>query len=670
MNPIIGMLGQIHPSITTLQGGPLFLFLLVMALTLGFFLFYLVKGCQIGVPLWRAVAAIRTLRRPNNPPDPAEVAMSLSGQSLTQLWNDYAATLHVLHSTVRKTSSSALILSEFRSTAPAATVFTREALVDGRLFDDFTRHLPSLLIGLGIVGALASLLGGMAAWSPLDPGTGLSPWMAGVEHALIAATSGIACAMLVLFFGKLMLACFHRLAGQLNHAIDGLYASGVREDYLARLVDASQANTVQVAQLREALVVDLPATLGKLAQQQVSSHDGAMQALGQRMADAIASTLALPMARIGDAMEQASKGNAEQLAALLCSLSDAFMGRLEHAFGGQMGAMQEQMQASTTTMSALQTSLQGLLGSIASASAQATDQMSGKLQAAMQQADDSQSLLIGQMREFVLEFRALATDAHQQSWLAMDDTVIKVLAEVAAAMDSMAAARSAAASDEQERNDRLALRAGELLGGLSSQVDTLLGAAADQGRETRSSIDALGQVAMQAIDGMSHGALAMDGAARRFETAGNAVTTIFDRSADVSTQLSAVSLTLQDAATAVQQGFDQYDAIRITVDAQVAALMGLIESAKQEAGISQELVADLKASADAMRVAEDASRKHLEGVNDALFKAFSDFGNAMVSQVKSTIAETDRHLAQGTGHLGGVIVELSNAVSRIKQADA
>jgi hypothetical protein len=69
-------------------------------------------------------------------------------------------------------------------------------------------------------------------------------------------------------------------------------------------------------------------------------------------------------------------------------------------------------------------------------------------------------------------------------------------------------------------------------------------------------------------------------------------------------------------------------------------------------------------------VAEDASRKHLEGVNDALFKAFSDFGNAMVSQVKSTIAETDRHLAQGTGHLNGVIVELSHAVSRIRQGDA
>ena len=648
MNPIITMLGQIHPSIATLQGGPLWLFLLGIALTLVFFVFYLVKGCQVGLQLYLAVSAIRALRRPNNPPDPAEVAMVLSGQPLAQLWDDYSATLHVLHNTVRKTSSSALILSEFRTTAPAATIFTRATLVDSRLFDDFTRHLPGLLIGLGIVGALACLLGGMAMadpWSPVDGGAAaaLQPWMAGVEHALVVAASGIACALLVRFFSQLVLAYFHRLADQLQHAIDGLYVSGAREDYLARLVQASEANTVQMAQLKESLVGDLSGLMGKLA---------------------------LPIQRIGDAMEHAAKGNAEQLAALLDALSSTFMGRMEQVFEGQMGAMHEQMQASMAALTAVQASLQGLLGSIASTGAQATDRMSDKLEAAMQQAGNSQSLLTGQLREFVQEFRTLSTEAHQQSRLAMDDTVGKVLAKVATAMEALAAARSDAASDDKGRSERLALSTATLLGGLTSQVDTLLGAAAEQGRATRSSIDALGQVALQAIDGMNHGALAMDGAAKRFETAGHAVSVIFDRSAQVSDQLSAVSLTLQEAATAVQQGFDQYGAIRVTVDAQVAALMGLIESAKQEAGVSQELVADLKASAAAMRSAEDASRKHLEGVNDALFKAFSDFGNAMVSQVKSTIAETDRHLAQGTGHLNGVIVELSHAVSRIKQAGA
>jgi hypothetical protein len=77
-----------------------------------------------------------------------------------------------------------------------------------------------------------------------------------------------------------------------------------------------------------------------------------MQALGQRMMDAIAATLALPLQRIGDAMQHTAKGNAEQLAALLDALSNAFMTRLEQSFGGQLLGLHEHMQASTQTMAA------------------------------------------------------------------------------------------------------------------------------------------------------------------------------------------------------------------------------------------------------------------------------------------------------------------------------
>jgi uncharacterized phage infection (PIP) family protein YhgE len=160
----------------------------------------------------------------------------------------------------------------------------------------------------------------------------------------------------------------------------------------------------------------------------------------------------------------------------------------------------------------------------------------------------------------------------------------------------------------------------------------------------------------------------MGSAAQRFETAGTRVTSVFDRSSKVAETLSTASSTLQVAAAAVQRGFEQYDSTRRTVDAQVAALTGLIDSAKKEAGISQDLVASMRTSADALRQAGDQSRAHLDQVNAALVKAFTDFGNSLVSQVKSTIAETDRHLAQGTGHLNGVVQELANAVQRMKRA--
>jgi hypothetical protein len=249
----------------------------------------------------------------------------------------------------------------------------------------------------------------------------------------------------------------------------------------------------------------------------------------------------------------------------------------------------------------------------------------------------------------------------------MDDAVMKVLGEVALAMEAIETTRKNSATEENGRNAQLSQKTTEMVGGLSGQVDALLSAVSEQVNKTQKNIDSLGQVSMRAIEGMNQGALTMGTAAARFETAGNSVTTVFDKSSKVSDQLVTVSSTLQAASLAVQKGFDQYDSTRRTVDAQVAALMGLIETAKKEAGISQELVSNLKASAESLRLSESTSRAHLEQVNAALVKAFADFGTAMVGQVKSTIAETDRHLSQGTGHLNGVVQELANAVHRMKR---
>jgi hypothetical protein len=185
--------------------------------------------------------------------------------------------------------------------------------------------------------------------------------------------------------------------------------------------------------------------------------------------------------------------------------------------------------------------------------------------------------------------------------------------------------------------------------------------------KTQQNLDSLSQVSLNAIDGMNQGALTLSSAAQRFETAGGAVSTVFERTTKIADTLSSASASLQIASAAVQRGFEQYDSTRKTVDAQVAAMTGLIEAAKREAGVSQELVASIKASAEALRKSEEQSREHLKGVNDALTKAFQDFGIQLVGRIKDAIAETDRHLSQGTGHLNGVVQELANAVQRMKR---
>ncbi|KDD86366.1 anti-phage ZorAB system protein ZorA [Bordetella bronchiseptica] len=669
MNEISKALGVAHPSLASLHGLPLYVFLLVAVLTLAFLIGYVVKGTQVWWQLRSALKAVRSLLKTGPAPNPTEVASAFRREPLKHLWIEYADTLHEL----RQAGSGGTALTEFRATIPAEAMFTKEVLVDGRLFDEFTRHLPGVLTGLGIIGTFAGLLSGLDKFK-VDPEkiqntvNGLGPLLEGVQHAFVASGSAIACAMLVVFISRFTLAYFYRLVEHLTNGIDSLYRTGAGEEYLARLVKSSEQNAASTAQLKDALVEDLHKMMTNLVDRQIAAQETASLALGKHIGEAISTAIAEPMKRVGDAMEATSRGNGEQVNSMLEILLTGFMAKLEDTFGGQMRGINEQMQRSMDSMAAVQASLQGLLSDIRSTNEHAASQMSGTLEEAMKKAADNQQLLTEQMREFVQDFRSLVTEEQSKSKHAMNEAVTKVLGEVATAMEGLENVRKASAAEESGRNDRLATQTNQLIGGLTTQVESLLGAVSDQVSKTQRNIDALGDVSLRAIDGMNQGALTIGSAAQRFETAGAAVTDAFDRSTKVAETLATTAASLQAASTAVQRGFEQYDSTRKTVDTQMAALMGLIESVKREAGISQELVNSIKTSAEAMRQSEAEAREHLGQVNAALVKAFSDFGNALVSQVKSTISETDRHLAQGTGHLNGVVQELANAVQRMKRA--
>ena len=667
MNSISKLLESIHPAFGNLSGIPLWVFLIVALLTLVFLVGYATKGSQVLRQLRRVVREVRTIQVTGTTPSPAEVGKFFEWEPLRHLWDVYAGTLHE----VRGPSSGDMALLEMHATVPAESIFTREVLVDSRLFDDFTRHLPGVLTGLGIIGTFAGLLDGLKRFDPSTTAKaveGLGPLMAGVQHAFLASGMAIACAMLVVFLSRLVLAYLYSLVEQLTHSIDSLYKTGAGEKYLDRLVRASERNEANTAQLKDALVEDLNKMMTNLVDRQIAAHQAATHSLGEHIGESISTAIAEPIRRMGEAMEVTSRGNGEQVNTMLETLLTGFMAKLEDTFGSQMRGINEQMQRSMDSMATVQASLQGLLADIKKTNEHASQQMSGTLEEAMKKAADNQQLLTDQMREFVQDFRKLVTDEQSKSKQVMDEAVMKVLGEVASAMGSLEGLRKNAAAEESGRNEKLGTATKELVGGLTTQVETLLGTVTEQVSKTQQNIDALGQVSLRAIDGMNQGALTMGTAAQRFESAGSGVTAVFERSTTVAEKLTATALSLQTAATAVQKGFDQYDSTRRTVDAQVASLMGLIESAKKEAGVSQELVAGMKASAEAMKRAEADARDHLGKVNDALVKAFTDFGNSLVSQVKATIAETDRHLAQGTGHLNGVVQELATAVQRMKRA--
>ena len=73
-NALLSLLEKLHPVLGKLSGLPLWVFVIVVALTAIFLIGYLLKGFQVG---WQLFAAVRGVGRLTHGAPPAEVAAVL-----------------------------------------------------------------------------------------------------------------------------------------------------------------------------------------------------------------------------------------------------------------------------------------------------------------------------------------------------------------------------------------------------------------------------------------------------------------------------------------------------------------------------------------------------------------------------------------------------------------
>ncbi|BAP87805.1 putative methyl-accepting chemotaxis sensory transducer [Burkholderiales bacterium GJ-E10] len=644
-------LGQIYAPLGSLSGIPLLCFLLASFLTIAYVFGFLGKGFVVGSQLKKAVSAVEALSDGGKGVSPDRVAKAMEREPLRHLWNEYSDSLHE----VKRGSGAAGALTEIRATQPAELFFTREALVDSRLLDDFVRHLPGLLTGIGIIGTFFGLLGGLSGFDASTSATavaGLKPLLMGVAHAFLVSATAIACAMFVTSTSRFLLARCYQLVEKLNHKIDALYSTGAGEEYLSRLVHSSEKAEAHAAQLKQALIEDLTTLMTNLTERQIQAQIHSHQSLGTQLGE----TLSGPLKEMTNALQTTSQGNSQAVTGMLESMLAGFMAKLEDTFGGQMRGINEQIAHSVEVMNTAQSSLQKLIDDMGRANQQAANGLSGVLEEAIRQNSANQAAMVDQMRDFLQEMRSRATEEQDKAKRAMDEAVGSVLKQLSVAVEQMEEVRRGAVAQEQGRNQQLSQRTQELVSGLSGQVDTLLKSVGD-----------IGAVSLRAVEGMNAGAATMESAARRFESAGGSVSTVFDKSQHVAEQLTTASGALQTAAAAIREGFQKYDSTRAAVDGHVASLTALVETAKREAGLSKVILTDLERIVEQLRRAESQSEAYLQGVNGALVEAFEKFGTALNNQLTKTIGATDSHMERGVQHLTGVVDEIAAAMSRLKK---
>ncbi len=603
---------------------------------------------QFFSPSWRlykeldaAIQKVREIKqRLDSTPivDLNEIQAVMVTDELKHLWREYAETLHPQK---KQNEFGQLKIIRYRATAMAEVFFSEQALVETPLKTAFYKHLPGILTGLGIIGTFSGLIYGLNGFQVTDDPNAvrasLGTLIQGVGHAFIVSAIAIGLAMLCTWWTNRELTLRYRQVEQLCQLIDSFFDAGAGEEYLARLVEASETSATQATQLKDALVTDLKQILTELTERQIREMSSG---IGQTFADGMRE----PMERISRAVEGVSSNQGDAVNRMLTDVLSNFSERMEKMFGGQLSGMSELLTQTTQAMQATASRFDQLATNMDMAGQKATEAMTERLSHAIASMEARQGVLNKQMGEFVEQIRAMVNQSQTESAQKLQETVGKLGEQVAGMIGQL-----------QESSREHTATQSHAVTNLSGQVEMLIAQLVKTSGDLSSNISALTSVTTSAIDRMNSGAETLVIAADDFARAGQGVAGTMNAATDATGKIQSSAQSLSTATTSVQQMFADY---RRTSDALAAMLVDLkttVETAKKEAGLTTQLVGQLKAAADQLGRAQQQADSYLQGINRVLTETHQGFADAL----KETLGKGNRDFQQ---ELGSAVSKLSGSI--------
>lgn len=255
-------------------------------------------------------------------------------ERLAHLWKEYQDSLHIQ----REERDGQMVPVAVRSTLPAETFFNSQYVVDARLRTEFFKHLPGIFTGIGIIGTFTGLIEGLRQFQVSENAAtvraSLESLMHSVGHAFLISASAIAAAMVVTFLEKLLLSALYGRTEDIAHAIDARFDAGAGEDYLSRLVKASEDSATQSKTLKDALVAELAGVMREQTERQISGLATAISA-------SIEKSLATPLQTIAEAVRTGTSDQSATASKLLQDVMARFGARLDDVLGTQASNVNE-----------------------------------------------------------------------------------------------------------------------------------------------------------------------------------------------------------------------------------------------------------------------------------------------------------------------------------------
>jgi Mg2+ and Co2+ transporter CorA len=601
-----------------------YIFAVILAvLLLSFVTFSLIPSFAVSRQL---SAVIKKLILLNGKPDDSLAAIFSNKGVLDHLWQEYADSLH------KQTEGLSIRL---RSTMPAGVVFRPDILVDIPLRADFFKHLPGLFTGVGIIGTFYGLLIGMKSFVVSDNSIvvreSLTRLLHGVSEAFLISASAISLAMIVTFIEKLVASRLNAKVEKLVQLLDGLFEGGAGEEYLARLVQATESSSVQAAGL---LKGELKQILDELIDKQIVAMNAGSAALGERISASIEEGMKAPLTAINDSLKNKQSDQGAALQTMLKAVLDDFSGQMKSLFGGQGSLQQQTIAALEATVVKLESmaagpgSMDALVAQIAKSSAA---------------AESREALMLEKLVEFVEQMSLAASQTQTDGQAQLQGALNEMSARMGSVVDSLSAQVLSATDVSRRHQQEMESQSQNAVGQLSDQIALMIEGVSQSVAQINSAVAVMHATTTEAMSAFNTSAETLHLASRDFAQAGQSVSATLDKSALVADQLVQAAGSVVAASSGLGEMFGDYKAAREAMVEQVRSLQLLAEQVRRDASMSGEVLARIESATGKLIAAQKDADDYLSRISDVIAVAHQSFSEGMTRAVGE--ANREFHLA-------------------------
>ncbi len=635
---------------------------LLLLISMGFLFRFIIPALQLARQLKTAIAGLKDIRaRTNgNVVELGEIeSKAMLGSTLSHLWSEYAKTLHPQRQDGENGQSR---IFRWRATALADNFFSEQAVVDSRLKTEYYKHLPGILTGLGIIGTFTGLIIGLGRFKvPADPTKireQLEQLIDSVSHAFYVSAAAIALAMLFTWIEKSLVAARYRQAESLREQVDSMFESGAAEEYLERLVAATETSATQAAHIKNALVADLKEILTTLATRQIEAQADHTNQMSADVGKAISESLGPPMESISRAVQGVGASQHEAVNKMLTDVLASFSAQMREMFGGQMQGMSDLLRETSESMKATALQFGQLAANMDAAGTNTVDAMGQKLVKALDSMEARQQVMNDQTAAFVEQIKALVGETQTESSRKLQEVLTNVGDQVAGVVAELHRQAEASADSQGQRQERFEAATGAAIGALSEQMERLLSQSVDTNRSLQDTVARLAGATDKAIAGMISGAETLYVAASDFAKAGEGVSDTMKASTTAVEAIKGAAGQLTLATDGARSLFADYGQTRDTFSLMVTELKQTVDNAKREASMTSEIISRIEAAAAQLGKAQKESEEYLRGVSEVLVQAHDSFAE----NVERTMREGNRAFQ---GELSSAVQLLSGAIKNL-----